>query len=450
MQSLLDLYGGRLQQQHALGESEFAALQMAEKQIDRPDSRAALFWRWMLRASALTAAKSRDASNRPSNPPQSHRAILFSSARAVPIDDAPFRAGVERVTDWDQLLAAADFHGLTPLLAAAIERACRDVVPVHVLRTLNDSRRQAIALNLVLSNELTRLLTVLNREGISALPLKGPALAEALYTDPALRPCSDLDILIRRQDVPEVMRILQREEYEIEPYLARMPVPVLLNLDYEAPLRHRRGTRLDIHWEIARRDYPFCFDAEVLWNSIIPAHLAGKDVFGVAPESLLVFLCAHGTKHMWARLLWLADLDRLTRKNLDWAGAFSLATRIGCERPLFLGLLLAHEALDSVIPEPYLKRARAERTVLSLVEQVMRLYGCAAEAHPSSLELTIFSSRLADRWWDKVRHYAALLKAPTDVELRWLRLPKELFLLYYPLRLSRLIAKYGTRLLRSR
>ena len=368
----------------------------------------------MFEASTFAPKKQSDRSNKPPNSPLSHHAILSRCARVVPIDDTLFRAEVECITDWDQLLAAANFHGLTALLAAAIETACPDAVPADVLRGLNDSKREAIALNLLFSNELARLLAVLNRQGISALPLKGPILAESLYTNPALRPCSDLDILVRPQDVPEVLRILQREEYELEPYLARLPVPALLDWDIEVPLRHGQGTRVDLHWAIAPRDNPLYFDADVLWNSIRPARLCGKDVCSVAPEVLLVFLCVHGTKHMWSRLVWLADIDRLTRPNLEWAEAFGLANRVGCERPLLLGLLLAHEKLDAVIPEPYLERARAERTVGSLVEQVMRLHGRTHAAHPSSLEVAIFFVGLADRRWDGARHCAALLRAPSS------------------------------------
>lgn len=377
------------------------------------------------------------------------QALFLHCARIEPSDSSLIRAEVERITDWDRLLAFTWFHGLTPLLDAAIERACPDAVPANVLRSLIDARREAVALNLFFSNELTRLLAVFNQNGISILPLKGPVLAETLYADPAMRPCSDLDILVRPRDVPEVLRILQREKYELEPHLARLPVATLLDWTVEVPLSHERGTHVDLHWAVAPRDYPFYFDADVLWNSVRQARLGSKDVFSVAPETLFVFLCAHGTKHMWSRLIWLVDVDRLTRANLKWAEAFDVAARTGCERPLLLGLLLAHEMLDAVIPDAYLERARGERVVVSLMEQVKRRHGRNRATDPSTLELARFYVRLADNWRDAARHCAALLRAPTDVELRSLSLPPKLFFLYYPLRVGRLIAKYGTRLVRS-
>ena len=67
---------------------------------------------------------------------------------------------------------------------------------------------------------------------------------------------------------------------------------------------------------------------------------------------------------------------------------------------------------------------------------------------PQSWELTSFNAQMAERTTDKVRHYAAVLKAPTERELELLSLPRALFLLYYPLRAARLAFKYGSRLIR--
>jgi hypothetical protein len=376
--------------------------------------------------------------------------ILSFCARDIPIDEALLRTRLGETTAWDNLLAAANFHSLTPLLAAAIVNLCPDAVPVSVLRALNDVRRDAVAFNLNLSSELRRLLALFNTEGIAALPIKGPILAEFLYSDPSLRPSSDLDILVHTRDVLNVLRILKSQGYETEPYLARLPAETLVTLKSEVLLHHSRGNLLDLHWEIAPRDYPFWFDSEVMWRSICPARLNGKDVSSVAPETLLVFLSVHGTKHLWSRLIWLADIARLARTNLNWEEAFALGKRIGCERPVLLGLLLAHEMLDAVIPEEYLERARSEQIVVSSAEQAKVYLRSDTPSDPTSLEVTIFNVKLADHWWKKVRHFAALLKAPTEAELRCLSLPPKLFFLYYPVRLFRLVAKYVSHSSRSR
>lgn len=155
-----------------------------------------------------------------------------------------------------------------------------------------------------------------------------------------------------------------------------------------------------------------------------------------------MFLCVHGTKHAWSRLIWLADVARLSQSGLNWEEAFALGKRVGCERPLLLGLLLAHDILEERIPEAYLERARSIQVIESSAEIAKRRLESTAPAEPTPLELTVFNARLAPRLWDKVRHLAALLKSPTDAELMWVSLPPRLYFLYYPLRLCRLIPKH--------
>ncbi|MGE0133262.1 MAG: nucleotidyltransferase family protein [Blastocatellales bacterium] len=65
------------------------------------------------------------------------------------------------------------------------------------------------------------------------------------------------------------------------------------------------------------------------------------------PEDLLIYLCAHGAKHAWERLIWLADVAGLIHKhsNLDWDGVRDLAVEQRCGRVLLLGLRLARDVV---------------------------------------------------------------------------------------------------------
>jgi len=206
---------------------------------------------------------------------------------------------------------------------------------------------------------------------------------------------------------------------------------------------------VDIQWETSPADYPFRFDVQILWSSLKHSRIAGREVPSLSPESLMLFLCMHGAKHMWSRLQWLGDVARLIRSQLDWARAMELAAEAGCERPVLLGLLLSSELLKASVPEAILERARGVHAVRQAAQQVAQRLNRIQPAEPGIVELTTFNARLAEGSWKKVRHYAALLKAPTDVELELLPLPEKLFFLYYPVRGAWLVWKYGLRLARG-
>ena len=110
-----------------------------------------------------------------------------------------------------------------------------------------------------------------------------------------------------------------------------------------------------------------------------------------------------------------------------------------------MGLLLAHDLLDAPVPTEILSRARAEWRVVSHARKAAERIYRAEPSEPSSVQLTAFNAGLAERPWQKVRHYAALLKAPTEAELEVIALPSHLFFLYYPLRAGRLLWKYARR-----
>ena len=92
--------------------------------------------------------------------------------------------------------------------------------------------------------------------------------------------------------------------------------------------------------------------------------LAGRDGRLRFRRSASCCSCAsHGAKHMWSRLMWLGDVGRLAQAGVDWTAVMKLASETRCERPVLLGLLLAHDLLDAPVPENVLERARGERVV---------------------------------------------------------------------------------------
>jgi hypothetical protein len=370
--------------------------------------------------------------------------LLFCCSRAD-------NAGVEipENLDWAALVEAAEHHGLAPVLHCVVERAPAGQVPQDAARRLRDCYRDAARRNLVFTAKLLELLDAFAREGVAVVAVKGPVLAEMLYADPVLRPFSDLDLLVRKQDVAAALRILTGAGYRLGAHLARLSVRGLLRLEFEVLLQQGPMPPVDLQWEIGLGDYPFCYDPELLWSSLGRVRMAGREVAGLSLESLLLFLCVHGAKHLWSRLHWLGDLARLAALQPDWEAALRLAAQAGCERPVLLGLLLAHQVAAAAVPEPILQRAGEVEAVRRLADQVVARLQRIPPEDPDGVELTEFNARLAEQRWKKMWHYAGMLRAPTDEELKLVALPEGLFFLYYPLRAVRLAVKYGARLVRG-
>jgi hypothetical protein len=63
-------------------------------------------------------------------------------------------------------------------------------------------------------------------------------------------------------------------------------------------------------------------------------------------------LLLHGSKHVWERLEWIVDIDRLIRlrSNVQWEWMLSTAKGLNVENLFYLGLAVCNELFGTKIP----------------------------------------------------------------------------------------------------
>ncbi len=165
--------------------------------------------------------------------------------RALELLDGPL--------DWGLLLEQARAHRLLPLLYWHWKRSLRLSFPAEIAHELDDRFRANVARSLLLVRDLADIVDLLGRHGIPVVPFKGPALAESLYGNAALRECVDLDILIRRRDVPEAIRTLVSAGYADGKQLTPAQQNAFLATQYEYPFLSPSGILVELQWRIVPR-----------------------------------------------------------------------------------------------------------------------------------------------------------------------------------------------------
>lgn len=364
------------------------------------------------------------------------------------------RALLREEIDWECLLRMADEHGMEPLLYRHLDATFPEAVPVAVLEQLRNRFHGNSMRNLFLTRELLNLLKELEARGVPAVPYKGPALAALAYGNLALRVFSDLDILIRRQDVTKAGELLVSLGYRPEYQPTRSQEATFLRTQCECPFtREDDGTMLDLHWEIVERHFSFALDPERLWERLERTSLGGVTVLTLSPEDLLLILCVHGSKHLWQRLSWICDIAELIRihERLDWERLMEQARALGGVRMLFLGLSLANGLLGAALPEKVSQTVHADPAVRELTGRLReRLFQETGGAH-EVLEESPFHPlhlKMRERWRDKIRYFVRTATTHTARDWQALPLPAFLSPIYYALRPIRLSRKYGRTLLR--
>ncbi len=373
--------------------------------------------------------------------------ILFSCASpALTADEfARIRRLFGSGIDWRLLVRRARSHGLLGLLhrllAAVGWEAVGSAERGEAAEWFGSLRRR----NLFLAGELCRVLDRLGAHGIQAVPLKGAALAASAYGDIALRQFADIDVLVRPEDLARVERATAALGFRPARFASR-------ESDGEILLARQGGAVfLEIHSEAIPAYLGLSRVERGLWDRLRPSAGGAWSAPALAAEDLLLLTSCHGAKHLWERLIWIADVAWLLRAEtpFDSGRLLDRARSCGAEIILLTGLALA-ECLPCVrLPAGLEGALRANPRARALAREILERIARGPEGPPTARERFSFHYRMRERWFDRLSYAArlALRVSPRDREL--LRLPAPLAFLYPVWRWMRLAGEYGLRLGRS-
>jgi hypothetical protein len=340
-------------------------------------------------------------------------------------------------TDWQEVLTVAERHGVAVLLASAVSN--------DVLRA---SARRATDRAFQLARQLRVIVDELTTSGIEVLPIKGPVLAVSAYGDPARRGASgDLDLVVRPRDFERALECLfaigytrhegassevhEKEQWESEAHLFPPTLP---------------GTMVELHTELIGNPHTAPLNLDDVFARTRTQTFFGTPMRIPAPEDLLLYLCLHGARHSWSRLLWVCDVDAVMRSEpgIEWETLLSRAASIQATERLATGVHLAHRLLRTPLPRvgPFLADPdRNQRRRIALVAR--RMADTSAGRRLPSLRLA-FASELAVRETLAQRlTYLYKQLTPTTRDRAWLPLPARMQWLRVVLRPFRLLIRYG-------
>jgi hypothetical protein len=373
--------------------------------------------------------------------------LLLCCARlhVKPEGSLRLRGLLRQELDWDYLLGAASIHGVIPLLYHHLKANGPEAIPAPVWSRLQEESFQNTAWNLFLTRELLKILALFEAEGISAIPFKGPALAAFAYGNLSLRQFSDLDLLVRWEDLLRAKDLLISLGYHPNISLDGAKETAFLRSRKDYVFAHEsNGATLDLHWKILPDYLSFPWELGGLWEGQLERRwLAGKRVLDLSPEDLLLALCMHGDMHVWERLAWLADVAALIEMHpeMDWGKILESADRLHSRRRLFVGLSLAKDLLDACLPEDIWERIKTDSKVQALARQVRQRLFREADSRFMIFGEVKFHLRGTERFSDKLKFFHVAFY-PEQPELALLPLPRMLYCLYYLVRPFRLIGKH--------
>jgi hypothetical protein len=361
--------------------------------------------------------------------PEDELCLLLARARLSPEAQERALSLLAGPLHWPRLFERAKRYGIFPLLYAALQTLGFAGVPDPVCSEWTKIFRFNAIQNELLGRELARILRLLDDAGIPVMPLKGIALGESLYGDPALRVCADIDVLVPPRHATEAFHLVVSSGYQPE-----FTQPHLLHLVV------RYGKHFALTRENSLRAYALELHCGLLWGGRLERQLleaiwseaARKSFYGVPAFALsaeweFLYLAVHAAQHAWLSLTWYVDLDRICRRGaIDWKKVNERAKWLGWEAAVRSSLAACCSLFETPL-DPAFAFAPPRRSL--------------RVPPPSNLQVpseNLFLLRLLKTPARKLRYLAIHLFVPTPAECRLLPLPARLFFLYYLLRPLRL------------
>jgi len=289
-------------------------------------------------------------------------AFLVGAARAFLNEEPSALAG--EPLDWEWICRRAEVERLASLLYTVLRPLPSPVPILDRLRTAWVAGRRQHLLGV---EQLRGLLSAFEADGVPVILLKGPALAEALYRDPGLRPFTDLDLLVPKPDLSRALQLLSELGYRhlaggrpLEFELAYAGAACFVSLG-----REPAGLPLDVHWKLL--DYrsgrrAAAVDLQEIWDRAVKVEGLGRPGLGLCPEDLLIYLALHlAVHHALSGLIWQLDLALLLRRHgatLDWGAVAERAHRWGAAGALHFALREVQERFGVEVPPSLLARLR--------------------------------------------------------------------------------------------
>jgi Uncharacterised nucleotidyltransferase len=247
------------------------------------------------------------------------------------------------------------FHGLesgSRRLLPLLYRNVKASLPAKLQAELRKLHHEYWAANQKRFRRLQELLAWFEENGIPTLVLKGMALSVLHYRDMAVRPMSDLDILVPEDRAPEVVSRLERDGWIATYFLPSAPRQSYFYRHVHAlPLNHPDHGDLDLHWHVLSEatfreaDRPF-------WKDSVPLEVNEIKTRALNPTDQLIHACVHGFRsNVVAPIRWIADAVTILRTSqVDWTRLVNLAKELHVTVPLGASLSFLRATFPTPIP----------------------------------------------------------------------------------------------------
>jgi hypothetical protein len=247
--------------------------------------------------------------------------ILIESIKVVLLEKSSERLSFllkNQQINWERLEKVTTYHAIRPVIYEAFRQIGFES---NFTDKLREFCIQQVAKNLIVTNELKHILSILNQEKIRVLPYKGLVFIEKLYKNRQLREVGDLDLIVHPDDKKTAVELLLKDGYRFDEKVNLFYTQNGIDrvFDYWAnELGLKKGkVHIDFHWHLYEQHRHIDIDLDELFQEKLSLN---NTIF-------LMLVNHHGGRDCWLRLKYLCDLIMFDRLDQNWGELLQLGLK---------------------------------------------------------------------------------------------------------------------------
>lgn len=304
--------------------------------------------------------------------------------------------------DWNCFLKKAKDNGISAYVYSNLNknRKSSPNIPLDIYEQLKRDYYLNALKNTLIFTALGKFLESLKNAELQVIVLKGGALAETIYGNLALRPMSDIDLLVKKEDLLSVDKQLNMLGYrpsDISVNDIDFSSTYLTTLDYRSSSKD--SISFHIHWHfinssVPNESYINHVKIERIWQDAKKAEIANVETFVMAPHHLLIHLSEHALRvtHSFSKYSYFCDIDRVIhfyKDSLNWESLIRDSFHFKLDRMVYMSLYFTAVFLNTKVPKDVLLRLKpkrfylTERVFMYLISRNIRFSGLSYLVHLS-------------------------------------------------------------------
>jgi hypothetical protein len=244
--------------------------------------------------------------------------------------------------DWDRIFALARIQEVEPVVMTNLLEEFSESLPVAIRDAAMERQRESKGASLARTLVLLELLHEIRAELMDVIVMKGPVMGIYAYGHPSLRTFSDLDILVRSEQLEHMEQLLKGKGYT--PLFGGGIRQRLLDGGHALEYSNDK-MKVELHCVLFPRYLRFGLDESAVW--LDKTQLIFDGLILPAPSRAMSFLlaCAHAAKHEWSSLRLISDAGQLLARLsvADATEVLGLAEKARAVRLVELGVNLVRE-----------------------------------------------------------------------------------------------------------